>query len=101
MNWTVSHHDLPLSTPFGISRGTSEVSESVVVELTHEGTTGYGAVTPSAYFGETAETVAETLPDLLDVVEDVDDPHAGQRIEQLCHEAAPDQPAARSAVGIA
>ncbi|MBX0287597.1 dipeptide epimerase [Haloarcula salinisoli] len=101
MNWTVSRHDLPLSTPFGISRGTSEVCECVVVELTHEGTTGYGAVTPSAYFGETAETVAETLPDLLAAVDDVGDPHAGQRIERLCHEVAPDQPAARSAVGIA
>ena len=30
MNWTVERHDLPLSTPFGISRGTSEESESVV-----------------------------------------------------------------------
>jgi len=101
VNWTVARHDLSLSTPFGIARGTSEVSECVVVELAHEGTTGYGAVTPSAYFGETAETVAETLPDLLAAVDGVGDPHAGQRIERLCHEVAPDQPAARSAVGIA
>jgi L-alanine-DL-glutamate epimerase-like enolase superfamily enzyme len=101
VNWTVERHDLPLATPFGISRGTSEVCECVVVELTHEGTTGYGGVTPSSYFGETAETVAETLPDLLDTVEEVGDPHAGQRIERLCHEAAPEQQAARSAVGIA
>ncbi len=101
MNWTVSRHDLPLSAPFGISRGTSEICECVVVELTHEGTTGYGAVTPSAYFGETTETVTETLPDLLAAVDEVGDPHAGQRIERLCREVAPDQPAARSAVGIA
>ena len=101
MNWTVQAHDLPLSTPFGISRGTSETSESVVVALTHEGTTGYGAVTPSPYFGETADSVAETLPDLLETVSEVGDPHAGQRIERLCHEDAPGQPAARSAVGIA
>ncbi|MDS0283365.1 dipeptide epimerase [Haloarcula onubensis] len=101
MNWTVETHDLPLATPFGISRGTSEVCESVVVELTHEGTTGYGAATPSAYYGESVETVAETLPDLLATVEEVGDPHAGQRIERLCHEDAPEQPAARSAVGIA
>ena len=101
MNWTVERHDLPLSTPFGISRGTSEICESVVVELTHEGTTGYGAATPSIYYGETAETVAETLPDLLDTVDEVGDPHAGQRIERLLHEAAPEQPAARSAVSIA
>ena len=101
MNWRVERHDLPLSTPFGIARGTSEVCETVTVEITRGGTTGYGAATPSAYFGETAETVAATLPDLLDTVEAVGTSHAGQRIERLCHKAAPDQPAARSAVGIA
>jgi len=101
LNWTVTRHGLPLSTPFGISRGTSETSECVVVKVTHQGTTGFGAATPSAYFGETAETVAETLPDLLDIVEEVDDPHAGQHVERLCHEVAPEQPAARSAVGVA
>ncbi|WP_324664053.1 dipeptide epimerase [Haloarcula sediminis] len=101
MNWRVEHHDLPLSTPFGIARGTSEVCETVVVEITHDGVTGYGAATPSAYFGETAETVAATLPDLLDTVGEVGSPHAGQRIERRLREAAPDQPAARSAVGTA
>ena len=101
MNWTVKRHDLPLSTPFGIARGTSETSESVAVELTHEGTTGYGAVTPSAYYDETPATVAQTLPDLLAAVETVGDPHAGQRIERRLVSRAPDQPAARSAVSIA
>ena len=101
MNWRVDRHDLPLSTPFGIARGTSEVCETVIMSVTHEGTTGYGAVTPSAYFGETAETVAATLPDLLETVEGIGDPHAGQRIERRLRGAAPDAPAARSAVGIA
>ena len=101
MNWTVERHDLPLSTPFGIARGTSETSECVAVSLTHEGTTGYGAATPSPYYGETAGSVADLLPDLLELVEAVGDPHAGQRIEGLLRERAPDQPAARSAVAIA
>lgn len=101
MNWTVDVHDLPLSTPFGIARGTSETSACVAVELTHEGTTGYGAATPSPFYGETAASVAETLPGLLETVEDVGDHHAGQRIERLLREVAPDQPAARSAVTIA
>jgi len=101
MNWTVSRHDLPLSTPFGIARGTSETSESVVVELSRGETTGYGAASPSPYFGETAESVAETLPELLELVDEVDDPHAGQRIERRLHAVAPDAPAARSAVTIA
>jgi len=101
VNWAVERHDLPLSRPFGISRGTSETSGTVVVELAHADTVGYGAVSPSSYYGETAETVAETVPDLLDAVHEVGDPHAGQRIRRLLREAAPDQPAARSAVGVA
>jgi len=101
VNWAVERHDLPLSRPFGISRGTSETSGTVVVELAHADTVGYGAVSPSSYYGETAETVAETVPDLLDAVDEVGDPHAGQRIGRLCREVAPDQPAARSAVGVA
>lgn len=101
MNWTIESHDLPLSKPFGISRGTSDTSEAVVVELTHEGTTGYGAVTPSPYFGQTAESTAEALPALLEIVSEIGDPHAGQRIERRCHEYAPEQSAARSAVGVA
>ncbi|WP_276272822.1 dipeptide epimerase [Haloarcula litorea] len=98
MNWTVARHDLPLSTPFGIARGTSDLAATVVVELTHEGTTGYGGVAPSSYYGETAETTADLLPDLLGVVEAVGDPHAGQRIERRLRERWPDRPAARSAV---
>jgi L-alanine-DL-glutamate epimerase-like enolase superfamily enzyme len=101
MNWSIERHDLPLSTPFGIARGTSETSGCVVVELTHEGTTGYGAATPSSYYDETPATVATVLPSLLETVDEVGDPHAGQRIERLLHEEAPEQPAARSAVGIA
>ncbi|MFB6222232.1 MAG: dipeptide epimerase [Haloarcula sp.] len=101
MNWTIDHHDLPLSAPFGISRETSETSETVVVELTHEGTTGIGSVTPSAYYDESAESVAQTLPALCETVDRVGDPHAQQRIERELTERAPDQPAARMAVSIA
>ena len=101
MNWTVERHDLALSAPFGIARGTSETSATVVVELIHEGTTGYGAVSPSAYYDETPESVAGTLPALLETVASVGDPHAGQRIERRHREQAPHQPAARSAVSAA
>lgn len=101
MNWTVERYDLPLSTPFGIARGTSETSAAVAVELTYEGTTGYGGVTPSAYYDETAASVAESLPEMLAVVERVGDPHAGQRIERRLREQWSDEPAARSAVSIA
>jgi len=101
MNWRVDRLKLPLSNPFGISRETSETSETVVVELTHEGTTGVGAVTPSAYYDESAESVAETLPILCETVDRIGDPHAQQRIERELDEQAPDQPAARMTLSIA
>lgn len=98
MNWTVRQDELALSTPFGIARGTTESVDSVAVELTHDDTTGYGAVTPSSYYGETATTVAEAVPELLATVREIGDPHAGQRIERRLRLEAPEQPAARSAV---
>jgi len=101
MNWSVDRYDLPLSNPFGISRETSETSETVVVEITHEGNTGIGAVTPSAYYGESAQSVAETLPSLCEVVDRIGDPHAQQRIERELGKQAPDQPAPRMALSIA
>ncbi|WP_336337824.1 dipeptide epimerase [Haloarcula brevis] len=101
MNWAVERHDLPLSDPFGISRETSETSEAVVVELTHEGTTGIGAVTPSVYYDERAPSVADALPALLERVDRIGDPWNHQRIERDLAEFAPARPAARMAVSIA
>ena len=101
MNWTVRRYDLPLSTPFGIARGTSATSETVVVELERGGATGVGGVAPSPYYDETAASVAESLPELLAVVADLDDPHNGQRLDHRFHGEWPTQPAARAAVSIA
>ncbi|MFC6974064.1 dipeptide epimerase [Halomicroarcula sp. GCM10025709] len=101
MNWTVRRYDLPLATPFGIARGTSATSETVVVELGRGGATGVGGVAPSPYYDETAASVAEVLPELLAVVADLDDPHNGQRLDRRFHEEWPAQPAARAAVSIA
>ena len=101
MNGTVERYALPIADPFGIARGTTRTSEAVVVELTHDGTTGVGAVTPSSYYDETAASVETTLPALLDIVESVGDPLAGQRIERRMRAHAPDEQAARCVVSIA
>jgi len=92
----------PLDDPFTISRGTTERTENVVVRIEDEsGTAGVGAAAPSTFYGETADTVAAVLPDLLAVVEDVGDPHARQRVERECRAVTDGDPAARSAVDIA
>ncbi|WP_136717198.1 dipeptide epimerase [Halorientalis salina] len=98
-------HDLPLDVPFGISRGTTERSGNVVVRLTDEdGRVGIGGGAPSEYYGEDHESVAAVMPDLLDLVRDVGDPHRLQRIERRMAEAVGGRgadPAARSAVSVA
>ena len=93
---------LDLDDPFTIARGTQATAENVVVRVTDdEGTTGIGAAAPSAYYGETADTVAAVLPDLLAVVEEVDDPHRLDRIERRLRETVRANPAARCAISIA
>jgi len=94
--------ELPLETPFTIARGTQTVSENVVVRIEDgEGRVGVGGAAPARHYGETADTVAAVLPDLLAVVEDVGDPHQRQRIERRLRETVRDNPAARCAVSVA
>jgi len=93
---------LPLEYPFTISRGTMDSAENVVVTVRDdEGTQGVGAAAPSSHYGETADTVEAVLPDLLDVVEEVGDPHQLDRIERRMAETVERNPAARCAVSIA
>jgi L-alanine-DL-glutamate epimerase-like enolase superfamily enzyme len=93
---------LRIDGEFTISRGTRTEVETVVVRIHDEaGATGIGAAAPSAHYGETADTVTAVLPDLLDVVESVDDPLALDRIERRLRETVRDNPAARTAVSVA
>ncbi|NKE34333.1 dipeptide epimerase [Natronococcus sp. JC468] len=95
-------HTLPLEFPFGISRGTATEAEVVTVRIEDdEGTVGVGGAGPSPHYGETPETVAAVLPELLAVVEDVGDPHQLSRIERRMRETVNRNPAARCAVSVA
>jgi L-Ala-D/L-Glu epimerase len=95
-------HTLPLEFPFTIARGTATDAEVVTVRIEdEEGTVGVGGAGPSPHYGETPDTVAAVLPDLLDVVEDVGDPHQLARIERRMRETVNRNPAARCAVSIA
>ncbi len=94
--------ELDLEFPFTIARGTTETTEVVVVRIEDDDDhVGVGGAGPSSHYGETADTVAAVLPDLLAVVEDVDDPHQLQRIERRMAETVGRNPAARCAVSIA
>ena len=93
--------EIPLEVPFTIARGTTTTVENVVVELEHDGVIGYGAAAPAAHYGETAGTVEALLPELLEGVESVDDPHARREIHERMRSVARGNPAARAAVDLA
>ncbi|MFB6170911.1 MAG: dipeptide epimerase [Haloarculaceae archaeon] len=101
MNADVERLALDLDRPFGISRGTTGTTENVVVTLERDGAVGRGAAAPSTYYGETADTVASVLPDLLAAVEACDDPHAVQQVHERMDRVVADNPAAKAAVDVA
>ena len=99
---TAERVTLPLADPFTISRSTQTDAENLIVTVTDDaGHTGIGGAAPSNHYGETADTVAAVLSDLLADVESVGDPHALERIETRMRSTVADNPAARCAVSIA
>ncbi|MFB6270211.1 MAG: dipeptide epimerase [Halobacterium sp.] len=102
MRATFETTEFPLEYPFTISRGTQETAGVAIVRIEDDdGNVGVGGAGPSAHYGETLATVEAVLPDLLAVVERVDDPHNLARIEAGMREVVEGNPAARSAVSIA
>ncbi len=53
--------DLPLASPFRISRGVQTHGYNVLARLEHGGLEGLGEAAPSAYYGENRETVLAAL----------------------------------------
>ncbi|MEF8856867.1 MAG: dipeptide epimerase [Haloplanus sp.] len=102
MNAEFERLRLPIDGDFTIARGSKTAVETVVVHVSDDaGQTGVGAAAPDAHYGETAATVEAVLPDLLSVVEAVDDPLALDRIERRLRETVRGNPAARAAVSVA
>lgn len=94
--------ELPLEDDFTIARGTTSTTENVLVRLTDEsGRVGLGSAAPSEYYGETPDSVEAALPELLDAVEAIGDPHNQQAIEDELMARAPGEAAARAAVSVA
>lgn len=92
---------LPLEFPFTISRGTIEETENVIVRVNDGDHVGIGGAAPSPHYGETVETVEAVLPALLELVEEVGEPHQLEEIEHRMRKRVNLNPAARCAVSIA
>jgi L-Ala-D/L-Glu epimerase / N-acetyl-D-glutamate racemase len=75
MGLKLAHEVLALETahPFGIARGTQSAYRVVWVRLTDDdGLEGWGEADPSAFYGETADTVVAALARLGPVLADAD-----------------------------
>lgn len=61
MKLTLHQRDLPLRHPFTLSRGTTTVQRSLIVELEEDGFHGYGEAGANAYYGTTVEQMAALI----------------------------------------
>ena len=61
MKLTLHRFDLATRHPFTISRGTTTVQRTVVVELEQDGCRGYGEAVEEAYYGATLDRIVESL----------------------------------------
>ncbi|MBI2619881.1 MAG: dipeptide epimerase [Ignavibacteriales bacterium] len=99
MKITFSQFDLKLKHTFTISRSSRDVSPIVIVELEHDGITGYGEASPSGRYGESVETVSRFLNGL--DVSRFQDPFQLEEILNSVNSAAEGNTSAKAAVDIA
>jgi L-alanine-DL-glutamate epimerase-like enolase superfamily enzyme len=93
--------DLETAHPFGIARGTESAYRVVWVRLRDaDGVEGWGEAAPSAYYGETAETVVAALGRLAPLLEE-SDPFDLEATEAALLAAVRGNAAARAAVSAA
>ena len=99
-NWW--RESVQLTHPFRIAHGTADHADIPIVSISDdEGIVGFGAAGPARYHGETPDTVAALLPDLLDVVQSAADPFDLATIRSELSAVGGPNPAACAAVEIA
>ena len=78
MKLALHQFDLPLKHVFTIARGSTTVSRTVIVELEQYGVSGYGEAGANQYYGQTVQSISQSLEQIRAQVEstDLDDPAA-------------------------
>jgi L-Ala-D/L-Glu epimerase / N-acetyl-D-glutamate racemase len=61
MQFRLHRFDLPLKYPFTIARGTVTVQQTLIVELTEDGHSGYGEATTNSYYTATYDGMIAAL----------------------------------------
>ncbi|MBN1912179.1 MAG: dipeptide epimerase [Pirellulales bacterium] len=70
--------ELPLRHPFGIARGTTTTTKTLIVELSQDGHSGYGEMADNDYYGVTIDETLAALEGVRQEIADtpMDDPAA-------------------------
>lgn len=78
MKLSYKKFDLPLKHVFTISRGSTTVQDTLIVQIEHDGKYGYGEATTNSFYGATFENMSKTIETLRPLVEtgSIDDPLA-------------------------
>ena len=69
MKMTLHRLTLPLAHEFTISRGSITQQSSVVVELSHDGLSGFGEVSENRYYGHTCESIETSLGQVVNLID--------------------------------
>ena len=101
MNVRFSAHTLHFRHPFRIAHGIRSTTPVVIVELEHEGLTGYGEASMPPYLGESHETVMAFLQKAKPFLETQSDPSAIDAILGEVDALAPLNTAAKASIDIA
>jgi L-alanine-DL-glutamate epimerase-like enolase superfamily enzyme len=93
--------NLRLNIPFTIFRGTTVRRQVLIAEIEHEGVTGYGEASPSAYYGDSVDAAARVIRGAEAVLagpEIGQDPYALEVIASRLRRKFPESPSGRAAV---
>jgi L-alanine-DL-glutamate epimerase-like enolase superfamily enzyme len=90
---------LRLETPFTIFRGTTAEQVICIAEIEHDGVTGYGEASPSAYYGDSVEEASRAIRGAEDLIGN--DPLALESVSRSLARAFPGTPSGRAAVEMA
>lgn len=72
MKLTLYRLNLPLAHEFAIARGAITTQPSMVVELEHNGMSGYGEVTENSFYGHTFDSMTASLKKIAPHLDDYD-----------------------------
>jgi len=69
MQLTLRRFELPLVHRFGIARGSTTVTRSLIVELAQDGFCGYGEATANSYYGTSLDSLSAEIESVRSTIE--------------------------------